>query len=227
MRTRFGCFTPLALVAVTLAGVAMGAPPALDVPAEVRPAGGYARFTPKTEAVTVLYIGLDGIDPFPSEELKDGRRFLLPVAGVKPGRYRFAAVGAKDGEQTRADFVVVVGDVQPDPKPKPNPDPKPDPDVVKVDSVWVIVVEDAAGPRTVETAQALNDPFWQALRPKHDFRHYQSDSATAVGNGYVEQAKAVGMPAVLILDKKDGAPLKAFKLGKVADINSAVREVAK
>lgn len=100
----------------------------LDIPAEVKPAGGYARFTPKTNAVSIVYIGLDGIDAFPSEELRDPRRFLLPVGAVQAGRYRFAAVAAgRDGTQQRADFVVVVGDAPvpiPGPQP-PTPGPQP------------------------------------------------------------------------------------------------------
>ena len=100
----------IALVAVgwfALAASALAAPPKLTIPAEVKPVGGYVRFTPDTDAVSVVYVSLDGLDPFPSEELKDPRRFLLPVAGVKDGKYRFAAVAAsKDGEQARADFVV-------------------------------------------------------------------------------------------------------------------------
>ena len=114
----------------------------------------------------------------------------------------------------------------PDPKPKPKPEPEPDP-VVKVESVWVVVVEDANAPRTLDTAKALNDGFWVTLKPKHDFRHYRSDSVTAVENGYVEQAKKVGYPAVLVLDAKDGDVLKAFKLGGVDGIKDAVRGVVK
>lgn len=100
----------------------------LDVPAEITPHGGYARFTPKTNAVSIVYVGLDGIDPFPSEELRDARRFLLPVGGVAEGRYRFAAVAAgPDGVQARADFVVLVGNSPiPPPGPKP-PGPLPQP----------------------------------------------------------------------------------------------------
>jgi hypothetical protein len=112
--------------------LAVGAPPVLDLPAEVRPVNGYARLTPKTDAVSIRYVALDGVYAFPSEELKDGRRFVLPAAGLKDGRYRFVAVAAgKTGEQSEAEFVVIVGKVvPPGPGPNPPPGPTPDPDPV-------------------------------------------------------------------------------------------------
>ncbi len=103
-------------------------PPTLVIEPEIRPAGTYVRMTPKTDAVSVTYIGLSGIDPFPSEELKDGRRFLLNVRGLPEGRYLFAAVGAgKNGEQTRTDFTVVIGVNPPPVPPGPNPPVPPGP----------------------------------------------------------------------------------------------------
>lgn len=113
-----------------LAAVSVAAPPTLEIPPEVKPVGQYVRLTPKTDATSVLYVGLSGVDPFPSEELKDSRRFLLDVRGLVAGRYAFAAVAAKGGEQSRADFVVVVGDPPPGPGPAPvppGPGPSPDP----------------------------------------------------------------------------------------------------
>jgi hypothetical protein len=98
---------------------ALAAPPTLELPAEVTPVNGYARLTPKTDAVSVVYVALDKVYPFPSEELKNPRSFVLPVAGLKDGRYTFVAVAAgKGGEQTQGQFAVVVG--------KPGPTPKPD-----------------------------------------------------------------------------------------------------
>lgn len=106
-----------------------GAPPALKIDPEVKPAGQYARFTPGGDCVAVLYVGLSGVDPLPSDVLKDGRMFLLDTRGLAAGRYRFAAVGSSDkGEQARADFVVVVGDAPPGPGPGPGPTPPPMPD---------------------------------------------------------------------------------------------------
>lgn len=120
---------PLTALLLTLcAGLAVAAPPALDLPAEVRPANGYARLTPKTDAVSITYVALDGVYPFPSEELKNPRAFVLPAAGLKDGRYRFVAVAAgKGGEQSQGEFVVVVGKADPGPEPGPAPRPTPEP----------------------------------------------------------------------------------------------------
>ena len=137
------------------------------------------------------------------------------------------------GLKSETEIVTVALDVDagqgpiPPPKPKPEPKPDPKPEPVKVESVWVIVVEDASAPRTLDTAKALNDPFWAGLKPKHSFRHYLSTAKPAIDNGYVEQGKRVGFPAVLILDAKDGDVLKAFTLGTVADLDAQVKAVVK
>jgi hypothetical protein len=113
-----------------LAATAAAAPPTLDIPAEVRPVNGYVRFAPKTDGVSVTYVALDGVYPFPSDELKDARRFILPAAGLKDGRYRFVAVAAgKGGEQSQAEFSVLVGKEPAPPPIPPTPDPTPVPPV--------------------------------------------------------------------------------------------------
>lgn len=120
-------FGVLALLLLACHGWA--APPSLKIDAEIKPAGQYATFTPSGDCVAVVYVGLSGVDPIPSAVLKDGRMFLLDTRGLAVGRYKFAAVGAgKEGEQARADFVVVVGDVPPGPEPGPGPNPPKPPD---------------------------------------------------------------------------------------------------
>lgn len=104
------------------------APPSLKIPAEVKPSGQYAEVSPDTDAVSVTYVGLSGVDPIPSRVLNDKRLFLLDTRGLGAGKYRFAAVGAsKDGDQLRVDFLVIVGDPGPDPGPGPGPGPGPVP----------------------------------------------------------------------------------------------------
>jgi len=158
---------------------------------------------------------------------------VVTVEAIAAGRCELLVVpvGAAKGEQVvrrTLDVIVGQGPIPPPvPRPDPKPQPEPKPDPLRVDSVWVVVVEDAAAPRTIETATALNDPYWGGLRPKHDWRHYVSDSPTAIANGYVEQAKRVGYPAVLVLSATDGDPLRVFKLTTVAAIKTAVTEVTK
>lgn len=97
-----------ALLLVVSGAVAL--PPKIEVAPEQKPVDGWVRVVPQTDAVSVVYVSLDGLSPFPSEELKDPRRLIIPVHSVKEGRYRFAAVASsKTGEQTRVDFVVLVG----------------------------------------------------------------------------------------------------------------------
>jgi hypothetical protein len=113
------------VTALMMAAPAVAAPPTLKVPEEILAKEQYVRFTPETNAKSVVYVGLSGIDPFPSEELKDSRRFLLNTRGLPEGRYAFAAVAASEtGEQVRANFVVVVGTPpKPDPVVPPTPGP--------------------------------------------------------------------------------------------------------
>ena len=116
------------LATLFLPGSIWGAPPKLVIPAEVKPAGQYVTLTPDTDAVSILYVGLDRVDPIPSAVLKDARLFLLDTRGLPEGRYRFVAVGAgKDGDQVRVDFTVLVGE-NPGPVPPPVP-PNPVPPV--------------------------------------------------------------------------------------------------
>ena len=215
------------------ASVAVAAPPVLDLPAEVRPANGYARLTPKTDAVSIRYVALDGVYAFPTDELKDGRRFVLPVSGLKDGRYRFVAVAAgKTGEQTEADFVVVVGKAvppDPDPRPDPKPDPKPQPDPAPVvtGTVWLIVVEETAD-RTPELAAVLNDlAYWQGLRSKDvQFRFYDKDAHDPAAKSHLPAATKVGLPALLVVDKS-GKVLDGRRLTSKADVDAALKGVGR
>jgi len=86
------------------------APPKLEIPTELKPTGDYVTHKPKTDAVSIIYVGLSGIDAFPSEFLKDSRDFILPTRGIPTGVYKFSAVAASaTGEQVRQDFTVVIG----------------------------------------------------------------------------------------------------------------------
>lgn len=196
---------------VLLASAAVAAPPALDIPAEIAAEpGDWVTVAPKTTAKSVVYVGLDKIKPFPSDQLKDGRNLVLAVPdSAKPGaRFRFVAVGTLNDEQTARPFVVVVGGADPGPPPvppAPDPKPKPDPAPVPAGPLWLIVVEETSD-RTPETAAVLGDSgYWLGLRAKgHKFRFYDKDSADATGKGYAKAVGDVALPALLILGA-DGA----------------------
>jgi hypothetical protein len=218
-----------ALLLFLCAAVAAAAPPTLDLPAEVRPANGYARLTPKTDAVSVVYVALDGVYPFPSEELKNPRAFVLPAAGLKDGRYRFVAVAAgKGGEQSQGEFVVVVGKADPGPEPAPGPSPKPEPKPAPVAGTLYVVVVEETSARTPELARVLNDAaFWGGLKGKDVlYRFYDKDAPEVVTQKYLPYANKAGLPAVLLMDKA-GKVLDAKKLAATADVDAMLREVGR
>jgi hypothetical protein len=99
----------------------------LKIPAEV-PAqpGRWLVLSPDTDCVAVDYVGYDGLEPFPSSELKDARK-LVVQAPAAAGRFRFTAIGTLKDELARCDFVVVVGDAPPGPVPGPSPPNPADP----------------------------------------------------------------------------------------------------
>lgn len=215
----------LAAVLTLVATVAAAAPPQLDLPAEVVPVNGYARLTPKTDAVGVVYVALDGAFPFPSEELKNPRTFVLPVAGLKDGRYRFVAVAAgKTGEQAQGQFVVVVGKADPWPGPSPDPKPGPDPKPAPVAGTLFLVVVEETSARTPEVARVLGDAaFWGGMKARDvNWRHYDKDAAEVARLGYMPHASKVGLPAVLVLDRA-GKVLDARKLTTAADVDATLK----
>ncbi len=155
-------------LATAFAAAAVAAPPVIDIPAEVKPTGQYAQFSPKTDAVSVSYVGRSGVDAVPSTILKDPRVFLLDTRGLKDGKYDFTAIAAsKEGDQTRFDFAVVVGKggpVTPDTKPKPPAPPKPKPPAPKppaptpvepVTSFHVVMVYESAKTYDAKTTGVL------------------------------------------------------------------------
>lgn len=165
-------------------------------------------------------------EPTVIDDIGDGRLFFNGPQGTK---YRVTADVVNFDKKTRKKYRVdvTIGVEKKEDKKDDKKDPPPGPAPVKADKVWVFVVEDATVPRSIETAKFLNDPYWQTVKPKHDWRHYRSDSSTAIQAGYVNEAKAVGYPAVIILDAKDGAVLKKFKSNSAIEVDAAVKEVAK
>lgn len=111
-RLLYACVLAVAAVQTAWAG------PVIEIPAEVKAEpGSWVVVSPKTDAVSVVYVGLDGLAAFPSSELKDPRK--LVVNASKAGRFRFVAVGTLKDEQATAAFTIVVGDAPPTPGPGP------------------------------------------------------------------------------------------------------------
>jgi len=212
----------LAALCAVFAGAALAAPPNLDIPADVKPVGGYVRFTPKTDAVSVVYIALDDADPFPSEELKDPRRFLLHTRGMNPGKYRFVAVAAGGtGEQSRAEFTVTIPGtpvppvppnppVPPGPGPQPNPNPQPgpgpNPAPVPAGKRFIVIVEETGESVAARGLILANGELAARITDKgHKFRVVDKDNKTATGNipadikPYIAEATGKTRPRLYIV----------------------------
>lgn len=118
------------VLAASFASLGFAEPPKLKLPADTKATSGYVTIKPETNCESVTYIGLSGVDPFPSEELRDPTKFLLPVSGLAPNKvYSFAAVGAINNggkvEQTTALFTVTVGTPTTTPPPVKPGEPPP------------------------------------------------------------------------------------------------------
>lgn len=161
-------FRKLFVVALAVAGgLAGAAPPTLTIPPDkLAPVSGYIRFSPDTNAKSVVYVALDDAYPFPSEELKDSRRFVLPVQGLKDGAYRFVAVGTLNDEQTATPFVVTIGKKQPPPVDPVDPPPP-------QGGKFYFVLVRADGPVSPEVKAVTLLPAWDELRKLgHEMKDY-------------------------------------------------------
>lgn len=115
---------------IFLSGIVLAQPPKLEIESVIEAKGDYVTFSPVSDAAVITYIGLSGVEPFPSDMLKDGKSFILPTRGLKPSSYRFVAIGIRQNEFTRKEFTVRVPGIvpQPEPSPEPEPEPKPQPE---------------------------------------------------------------------------------------------------
>lgn len=210
----------LTLVYVLLSGIQANAQsPKLEIESLIEAKGDYVTFTPITDATVVTYIGKSGIDPFPSELLKDSKSFILPVRGLKEAIYEFTAIAIKDNAFTRKDFAVKVGQAPqppppqppgPGPTPKP-PDPKLDNAPVTTDGLHVAIVYKSGqqvtqgqfnimyGPSTRnylnENCDRLNSqPQWRIL----------SDEGQALTEPWKDilKRKKTGIPGLVIISNK-------------------------
>jgi hypothetical protein len=168
--------------AILLALAVLAVPPEVDIPPEVRPSGQYVKLIPKTDAKSITYVGLSGIDPLPAEMLKDPRMFLLDVRGLPVARYKFAAVACLADEQTRFDFEVVIGTppvVVTPPGPGPLNPPPPSPGT-PLAGMRVLILEET-GPskrltnQQAETLNSLEIRAYLDAKTNKQWRRYDPD----------------------------------------------------
>lgn len=167
----------LSLIVLLFVALPSWAAPRLVIPTVTPATSDYVQIMPDTDAAAVAYVGLSGVDPFPSNLLKDQRIFVLPTRGLAPGTYRFAAIGTLDDEQTRTDFAVAIGVPVPVP-PGPTPPVPPVPPIPEP-----------------------TDPFYQGLKTTwaqetHANRHARK---TTLASYYRDAAKSAQNPANLTI----------------------------
>jgi len=118
--------------------------------------------------------------------------------------------------------VSIVGE-GPQPIP-PGPGPAPPP-VPTQKMAWAVVIEQAEQ-RTYQQAAVLNDAaMWDRLRAKgHKWRIYDADNPPAASKGFVAAAKAVGMPALLIVSDA-GKLIEVMKMPETtAEFEAAMKK---
>lgn len=187
---------------------------------------GLVRVTKETGPIKIRGKFIDGTGAVETKTYPGPFVFIVEAIGTGTVDIVSTPFGLKTDAEIEVKTILVDTGTAPIPPPNPKP-PEPVDPVTKVDKIWVIVVEQAAAPRTVETAKMLNDPFWLTLKPKHDWRHYLSDAKPAIDNKYTQLAEEVGYPACIILDAANGKVLDKFKATSAAVIDAAVKRVAK
>jgi len=179
------------------------APPKLEIPTELKPTGDYVTHKPKTDAVSIIYVGLSGIDAFPSDFLKDSRDFILPTRGIPAGTYKFSAVAASStGEQLRQDFTVVIGKGGPIVDPPKDPPPVDPPPPTPSNLYFLVIRPD--GPADPSFTKIWSMKEWDSLAfMGHSFKDKPlteaSISLTALGIKIPDQTT---LPCVLTLKGK-------------------------
>lgn len=197
MRTVYAMAVLLSLACGLIAG-----PPSLKIPPEVKSSGETVSFQPETDAVSVIYVGLNGYEPIPSELLKDPRYFLFLTRGIKEGRYDFIAVAASaTGEQTKARFTVIVGTGVVPIKDPPKDPPPIDKDPPKAATYYFAVVR-SDGPASPEFSKIMEDDAWKEFTKKgHTVKDFTLSDMNKTG--YNLPAGTV-LPCVVTLVEKDG-----------------------
>lgn len=182
-------YATLVLV-LAAAPAAWAVPPKLKIPDEVKPSGQYVQVVPETDAVSVVYVGLSGLEPIPPVFLADKTAFLMDTYGKPAGRYRFVAVAAsKTGEQVRQDFVVVIGTAT-----VPPVEPPVDPPTRPTTGLYFLIVR-PDGPADPAFTKAMQLPEWKTLAEKgHQFKDKTVAEAAKIG-----WKVATASPVVLVL----------------------------
>lgn len=207
------------------------AAPALEL--ENRQFGQFVFLLAKTDATKVKFVPLTpGLERVPPEFVPQTDKSAVFHA-KHGGTYSVLAYTAKGDEPSDPvikTFMVDGPEPTPPPVPPvpPGPGPKPDPVPPQpgTKTFWIVVVEDEDGPDPDQAALLADEAFWDSLKARgHSFRQYRPESAAAKERKYVEQGQAVGLPALLLIERDPGKqPAAKVKLtGSKADVEAAIK----
>lgn len=169
-----------------LASTAIGAPPSVDVPTEIVASGDFTIVSPKTDAKAISYVGLSGVDPFPSVFLKDSKVFVLPTRGLTTGVYEFAGVASANDEHTVFRFKVRVGPSVVVPPVDPPTQPA---------GLYFMIVR-ADGPAAPSFTTLMSHPGWAVVRGRgHSVKDFTLSDARRLG----ATVPAGPLPVVIVL----------------------------
>lgn len=144
----------------------LSAPPEVTIPKDTVAVGDYVVITPTTTAKAITYVGLSGVDPFPSVMLKDPKAFILPTRGLPNGVYRFVGVASLNDEHAQFTFNVRVGSKDPMPNPGDPQPPKP------ASGMFFLIVR-PDGPAAPEFVRTMTFEAWKKLSDSgHRYKDY-------------------------------------------------------
>lgn len=193
---------------VLAVGTATGfaAPPKLDnLPSEIKPVDGYASYQPPSDVVSAEYITESGLRPVPDFLRPNKTLFAAATDGKPVGRYKIWIVAANDkGEQTKREFVVVIGTppVTPPTNPVDPPTDPVDPPVNPPTSLYFLVVR-ADGPADPNFTKVMGLPAWAKLREAgHQFK--DKTVTTAAKDLGLTLPAGTPLPCVVTLSTQGG-----------------------
>lgn len=220
-----------------------------NLPETVGRENSYLIIKPETNAKSVVYVGLDQINPIPNKYLNNQTIFILDASCVKPGTYKFVAVAADDsGNQTRFDFKLNIKvedapknptepipepkpeDPNPLPQPPPSPPNKPDKNVI----VWWLVVVQEDGPVKKEFADYLKNDVWSQLAKegfrlsRQEYKQLRDDLKSYINSNE--------LPAILVIKQTKNTETneehvefnsKIYPLPPIENLKNKIREITK
>lgn len=220
-----------------------------NLPETVERENSYLIIKPETNAKSVVYIGLDQINPIPNKFLNNPTIFILDASCVKPGTYKFVAVAAdSSGNQTKFDFKlnIKVEDTpknpeeplptpkpenpNPLPQPPPSPPTKPDKNVI----VWWLIVVQEDGPVKKEFADYLKNDVWSQLAKegfrlsRQEYKQLRDDLKSYINGNE--------LPAILIIKQTKNTETneeqvefnsKIYPLPPIENLKNVIKEITK